>query len=222
MLFIYFFVVFVLGVTTWITYFGLQSRVLSRKTKDFVSSTKMYHTKILMVGDSIMRGVGTSHLQHTLQALVEAHSPTSYITVVAKDGARCEEIIRALKEKQLEKYHQVILFCGGMDIIHFSSASTIKKNLEELFIYAKSTAPHVLYISPANVGNAPIFPFPVSYIYAQRSRKFFAISRECAKAHGVTFVDYYSSKNTQYAEDKSHPNDSGYKNLFDLFKKHIA
>jgi lysophospholipase L1-like esterase len=175
-----------------------------------------------MVGDSIMRGVGTSHNRHSLPGLVMSHASTKGVTVYAKDGARCHEVLEVCKELPRKEFSQVILFCGGMDIIYFSRANFIEKNLQELFLHAKSLSPHVIYISPADVGKAPIFIFPVSYIYTYRSRKFLSISRECAEKCGVTFVDYCNSVNKYYAEDKSHPNDNGYRNLFNLFKHHIV
>ncbi len=218
----YFLAIITLEFTLWIGYCCLRSRALSKKTKNFVCEDKVYQKRVLMIGDSVIRGVGTSHGGNSLPALITKHSPAIHVTVCAQDGARCREVLQVCREKRFKKFHQVILFCGGMDIIYFSRTDEIKRNLAELFSHAKSISPNVVYVSPADVGSAPVFPFPISYIYTYRSRKFLDISRECAKTYGVTFVDYFSIRNTHYAEDKSHPNDNGYRNLFNLFKHHIV
>lgn len=210
-----------LGVLFWVAYFFVQSKNLSKKTHNFVDNNRAYDKKILMIGDSIMRGVGTSHSERSLQALVAKHSPESLVTVFAKDGARAREIMIELKKRDKGKYDQVIIFCGGMDIIYFSSDKEISGRLQELFLYAKLLSSNVLYISPANVGHAPLFPFPLSHVYARRSKNFLDISQECAKKHGITFVDYYSTSHSHYACDKSHPDDYGYEKLFSLFKEHV-
>ena len=223
MLFILFLVtIFVLGVTAWIIYFGLQSKALSKETKNNRYTRNIFTKKILMVGDSVMRGVGTSSQEYSLCSLVASYSSHSSVTVFAKDGVRCREILEAIKKEKYESHDQVIIFCGGMDIIYFSREDKVKKDLQNLFLYLKSIAPHVVYVSPPNIGNAPIFPFPVSFIYKYRSQKFISIAQDCAYQCGVSIVDYSSIKNIHFARDKSHPSDIGYRKLFELFKEHIV
>ncbi len=214
-------ILYVLGVTVWIVYFGRVSKALSNETKNDTYIHDASTHKILMVGDSVMRGVGTSDSSHSLGGLVATFLPSASITVCAQDGARSGEILRSLQEKNYGNHDQAIIFYGGMDIIFFSSEDTIKKSLCDLFAYTTSLAPHVIYVSPPDVGSAPIFPFPVSVLYTYRSKKFISLAKVCAKECGVVIVDYSTMKNTHFARDKSHPNDVGYKELFELFKEDI-
>jgi lysophospholipase L1-like esterase len=208
-------------VTAWIIYFSLCSKKLSKKTISYQEKDKTGDFSILFLGDSVVRGVGVCDPKDSLAGLTKKHIPCAKITVFAKDGARIDEISSLLQRQPKKKYDQIIIFCGGMDIIKFSKAQKIKERLHELFSYTKTMSSNIVYVSPPDVGISEIFPFPLSLLYSYRSKKFLEYSRACAERCEITFVDYFSFENKEYASDKSHPNEKGYKHMFDIFKTYI-
>lgn len=216
--------VYLCGVVAWALYCGLYSKVLSRRLHTFQHRKPVAHKKILVIGDSAVRGVGVSDVHDTLPALIEANSGDTEVRVCAVDGARCVEVLQALhtiRESAYKNCDQVVIFCGGMDIIKFTRRKKIQQDLQELFFQSKLISNNVVFISPPNVGNAPIFLPPLSYLYSYRSKIFFEISKDTAHEHGITFVDYFHTVNTHYAGDRSHPDRLGYHNLFNMFKMYL-
>lgn len=208
-------------VIAWALRCGSYSKILSKKIEKFYHLKTAYNKQILMIGDSVMHGVGATAVSHSLPALVAQHAPHVRVNVFAQDGARCFELVELLEREHFEKQDQVIIFCGGMDVIKFTSKKKIKEDLGKLFSIAKTISTNVTYISPFNIGNSPLFLPPLSYLYAYRSKIFFKIAKKCTEEYGVTYLDYYHSKNDNFAEDRSHPNDKGYKHIFNLLKDQI-
>ncbi len=217
-----FLVCYLLGITSWIIYHGMVSKQQSKETLTIsriltgLLDESKKHT--LLLWDSVMRGVGASSEDKTLYAQTLSHLPHHYVSLIAKDGQWCHEILELLKKDHHTKYEQIIIFCGGMDIVCLLSREKIRKNLEQLFLYTKKLSPHVIYISPPDVGKSPIFPFPLSLLYSYRSKVFFETAKECAWKHNAIFIDYYNALIPDYSRDKSHPHDKGHKELFNLLK----
>lgn len=228
MIFVYFLflgLLYLLFVFLWAAYFGLWSKVLSKKLHVFKHQQEKNHKKILVIGDSAVRGVGVTDPQDSLPGLIKKNTMDYQVQVCALDGARCSEVLdslHTLKETSGKNCDQVVIFCGGMDVIKFTSNKKIEHDIQELFYQAKLITSNVVFISPPNVGNAPIFLPPLSNLYSYRSEIFYTISKKCAQEHGVTFVDYFHTVNTHYAQDKSHPDKVGYLNLFSMFKMYLV
>ncbi len=223
--FLFFGSAYLLFVILWAAYFGLWSKVLSKQLHTFKHPNENAHKKIVMIGDSAVRGVGVTDAHDSLPGLIEKNTTDTQVRVCALDGARCEEVLRTLhtlKETSCKNCDQIVILCGGMDIIKFTANEKIEHDLQELFYYAKLITPNVVFISPPNVGNAPIFLPPLSSLYSYRSEIFYTISKKCAQEHGIAFVDYFHANNTHYALDKSHPDKVGYMNLFSMLRGYLV
>ncbi len=225
---------YVLWVTVWVTYFSLKTKKESKLTtllqkEEYPRFSKTTSISILFIGDSIVRGVGARSQETTLGRQIKQHYRTDSFTLQGKDAIGISECSRILKE-DTNKYNLIIIFCGGMDIVTMRSFTHIKRCLTDLFKEAKHRAEKLVYITPPNVGNSPIFPFPLSYIYKKRSQKFQAIAKEISSTHSVTFISLYQDEKDEellsegglYATDKTHPNDKGYKLWFSkLIEPHL-
>jgi len=223
---------YVAGVTVWVIYFSLKTKRESKLTtllQKEETQEPSGPTSILFVGDSIVRGVGARSKETTLGRQIKTHYPNSSFTLQGKDAIGISECSRLLKQNT-STYDLVIIFCGGMDIVTMRSFSHIEKALVHLFEEAKRHGKKVIYITPPNAGNSPLFPFPLSYIYKKRSQRFQAIAKKISSSHSVTFISLYQerenevllSKGQLYATDKTHPNDEGYKLWFSkLIEPHL-
>lgn len=214
-------VLYSIVVTGWVVYFALHSKTLSKKTNQHISEDLNKSVNILLLGDSVIRGVGSGDAKNSFAGLIEEHAPHVRVTVIAKDGASIRGVIDNLKKYTIVHCDQVIIFCGGMDIIQFSSMKKIREDLNELFSLSKQVSKNVVFLSPPDVGHSEIFMFPLSALYTYRARNFLEHSRLCAKELNITFVDFFSFKNNEYATDKSHPNEKGYRHMFSFFKEHL-
>lgn len=200
----------------------------AKKTKPFISEKDTYTKTILLVGDSIAYGVGASAPQFSLAGTIEKEYPAHKVHVRAQPGSGTSSLLQFLKEaEQVQKtYNTIIMFSGGMDIIKGLNGDAYKNNLEHAFKKAKQMSPHVIYISPPNVGLAPIFKFPFRYIFSRRAKHFTHVAEVATNNYSITHINLFRTKHEDhlkqdknlYAKDLSHPNDKGYALWFKYFK----
>ena len=233
---IYLYIFFLIVITiiifeiVWITYHGLISKKKAKETKIFSRDIPHAMSKILIVGDSVILGVGATHLDESLAGKIATVYPESSITTVGINGSKTKDLLSLIdKPSDVAKWNTIIIFSGGMDIIHFVRSVTYANNLSNAFIYAKEIAHTVIYISPPNIGLAPIFPFPISHLYSLYSRKLRTVAKRITEKYHVTHVDlfreqendHFKARPDLYSSDLSHPNSAGYEVWFKHFKEVI-
>jgi len=168
-------------------------------------------------GDSTGVGVGASRPEFSLAGHLALHYPNATIINNAVNGSSIRKTIKIL-EKQ-GKFDILILCCIGIDILRPWKNKSIKKDLNDLFILASQKSEKILYITPVNVGLAPIFPWYIRKYFFNKSKKFGLIIEEEIKKypniivennllieHDCLIPDY----NKISATDRIHPNDIGY------------
>jgi lysophospholipase L1-like esterase len=218
----------VIGETLWITYFGLMTRRLAKKVTPFSYKNPNAQHTILIIGDSVVLGVGAASGENSLPGRISEFYPGSTVTSISTQGGTLSDVVQQLENTSQEKatWDMIIIFSGGMDIIRFTQQTTYAKNLSKALICAKKYTKQVIYIAPPNVGLAPIFPFPVSYLYTHIARKIRTIAKKVADEHDIIHIelfkerrdDHFYNKKNLYSQDFSHPNDTGYSLWFSHIK----
>jgi lysophospholipase L1-like esterase len=217
----------VIGEALWITYFGLKSKLISKNVKSFSVEPKNPKRRILVIGDSVVLGVGASDGAHSLVGKIAELYPTSSVIGCGMIGGKTENVLEMLKRKKIDsKLDLIIIMCGGMDVLHFTPPEKYRRNLSDLFKEAKKYTTNVTYILMPNAGVAPIFPFPVSLLYTYYSRKLCKVAQEVTSQEQVTPIHLFNEKKNDplygrfdlYADDLSHPNNKGYSVWFGAVK----
>jgi len=221
----------IVGDTLWIIYHGLVSKINAQNTIPFSRELDNPDTVILMVGDSVMLGVGTKDSHHSLAGRMATLYPTSSISTRGIMGGKIRNIIPLVTVRpDGSKWDTIVIFAGGMDIIHCVVNHVYRRNLKTLFKQAEKVSHTVIFISPPNVGLAPIFPFPLSTLYTYRTKCFRRIAQSVATHFSVLYVDLFTEKIDSrfkndlklYSSDLSHPTDRGYGIWFSQIKKVLS
>lgn len=194
-----------------------------RTAKSIVLETIPYRTiaetgrpRMLVLGDSTAYGVGARDVSLTTAGRVSKH-----FGMTVENNSVSGAITRGLKA-QIERakdvqYDLVLIQIGANDVIYFKSLDEAKRSLEEnLNVLLKKTNRFVLLTS-GNIGNAPVWLFPVDYLYERRTEYLRAHFKALVEEKGGVYIDLYnlpdpfqSDPERYYAPDGLHLSGDGY------------
>jgi lysophospholipase L1-like esterase len=199
---------------------------LTRLSRPFHASPESAEASLLIVGDSTALGTGASTPQASLAGRIAAHYPSLRIRNLARAGARFADIAEQLRNAG---QHDLILVAGGAnDVMRFTSESRLARDIELTLARAASQAGQVILVPAPNVGNAPFFPRPLSWLLSHRARLLHRLARASAGTVGAAYVDLYREQAADpfaqdpqrlIAADRLHPSDAGYAVWFDELER---
>jgi len=174
--------------------------------------------RLLIIGDSTAVGVGSSDPSGSIAGKFHRDFLGVEIINISRSGAQLAEIATMLD--RAEGNFDLILIQGGAnDIIYFTPLSKSADQLDMLFKEAKGRAPEVVSITSGDVGLAPMFPWPLNWVYSYRSKIFLDRFKKIAADDGVRFVELYQPRADDllsqdiarfYAPDGLHLTGDGY------------
>ena len=191
---------------------------LAREATPFNAHPSNPTRKILVVGDSTAVGTGASAPEESLPGLISKQQPKWQIDNLAANGAKFFDVIEQL-ERASTGYDLVLVVGGGNDVIRFTSEKDLRSQIEQTVALARSKGQHVVVMPCGNVGHAPFFKPPVSWVMSRRSEALHAIVQEITTAQHVRYVSLLKPKSqdpfvmhskTLNAEDGLHPSSAGY------------
>lgn len=203
---------------------------LAKKAIPFSYTTPNASLRILVVGDSTAYGTGVKNPQQSTAGWFYQDFPQAEIVNISSNGAKINEIKQMLSQAE-GKFDLVLVQGGANDIIYFKPLEQSKRDIADLLQTAKKYSDNVMLLTSGNIGAAPIFPFPLSWIYTQRAKKFLAEFEQVAKKNQVLFVKLYQDKKDDifindikkyYAEDGLHLTGEGYKSWYEQIRKTMA
>jgi len=172
---------------------------------------------LLVVGDSTAVGTGASRGENSVAGLIARDHPRLRIVNRAEDGARFEDIARQLDGS--ERYDMVLIMGGANDVLRFTRQTPWHDSMELAVRRAAARAGTVIVMPSGNVGNAPFFYPPASWLMTQRARTLHAMASEIALGQGAVYVNLYRERQDDpfaqepermNASDHLHPSDDGY------------
>lgn len=177
--------------------------------------------RMLIVGDSTGVGTGASAPQASLAGLLASAYPRLHIDSRAKDGATFEGVVGQLAGD--ERYDLVLVQAGGNDVIRLRSEDDMRASIDRAVQLARARSERVLVMPAGNVGNAPFFIAPGSWLMTSRARTLHALVRESAERHGAVYINLFKEAADDpfvqqpglHAVDGLHPSDAGYRVWFD-------
>lgn len=176
--------------------------------------------RLLIVGDSTAVGTGAQSPENTLAGRLAQAFPRLSIENRGRDGAKFGELLAQLDG--IEPVDMVLVMAGANDVIQLRSLEALRRDVDLVVERARQRADRVMLMPAGNVGNAPFFAPPLSWLMTWRSRQMHAIIREAAARHDATVVNLFQERDDDpfvrhpelNASDGLHPSDAGYRVWF--------
>lgn len=190
----------------------------SQALQGYQAKPAMPTRRLLVVGDSTAVGVGASRPEHSLVGLIGRAHPDWTVLNLARDDAQLSDIAMQLNAV-VPNFDMVLILGGGNDVMKLSSADDMREQLLRILNLAKQNGRDVVLMPAGNVGNAPLFFWPLSSWMSQRSRKLHVLAAELAARQGVVYVNLFKEREADpfvaragelHAGDGVHPSDAGY------------
>lgn len=195
-----------------------ESKELARASVPFQNTPPGAQRSLLVVGDSTGAGTGASSPQTSLPGLIAADNPGLRIVNHARVGAKFRDVQQQLAGAG--NFDAVLIMAGGNDVLRLTGADDLRADVLAAARNAREHAPTVILLPPGNVGNAPFFFAPWSWLMRSRAQGLHAAVREVAAQTGAVYVNLYKDRADDpfaqepkrfNAEDGLHPSDAGYR-----------
>ena len=199
-----------------------QSAALARQSEPLQALPDAPLKSLLIVGDSTGVGTGASSPAHSVAGLIARDHPQWRIVNRSEDGARFADI--ALQLQGDERFDAVLVMGGGNDVIRLTRHDALAQSIATTVQLAKGKSNLVLIQPPGNVGNAPFFFPPLSWLMTRRSKSLHRLVREVAAEYGAVYINLYQDRADDpfaqqpdefNARDGLHPSDTGYRLWYD-------
>lgn len=184
--------------------------------------------RILVVGDSTGVGTGAARPEESVAGRIAAEFPSVEIVNLARNGATARDALIQLESVPGAPFDIVLVQVGGNDILGFTDLGELRETTRRVLAKARETGKAVLFMSTGNVGLAPAFFPPVSWLYTARTRQARAIFMDAALTSGARYVDLFREKGDElflgdpdryYTPDYLHPGSEGYRVWYEELKK---
>jgi lysophospholipase L1-like esterase len=204
--------------TGWRLHESVELARLSRPLQHLLDQPSL---RLLVVGDSTAVGTGATAPQASVSGLLAEHFPGLQIDNRARDGAKFAELLAQLDGE--ERFDMVLVMAGGNDVVRLRGLGALRSDVERVTQRARQRADLVVLMPAGNVGNAPFFFAPVSWLMTWRSRQLHNFALEAASHRGTLLVnlfreaadDPFVQRQELNAADGLHPSDAGYRVWFD-------
>ncbi len=176
--------------------------------------------RLLIVGDSTAVGTGATAPQASVAGLLADQFPRLQIVNRAHDGARFADVMAQLEGD--EPFDMVLVMAGGNDVVRMTRLKSLQRDIDRVLHRGLQRADWVVLMPAGNVGNAPFFFAPASWLMTWRSRQLQALAGKSAARQGAVLVnlfresadDPFVQRPALNAADGLHPGDAGYRVWF--------
>jgi len=197
-----------------------QSVELARLSEPFQQMPAQPSLRLLIVGDSTAVGTGAASPADSLAGLIARDHPRLLIENRARDGAKFADVIEQLAGES--RFDLVLVQAGGNDIIRFTGMDRLRVDIESVARRAAERADRVVLMPAGNVGNAPFFFAPWSWLMTQRAQAMHRLVKAAASQTGATYVNLFHERADDpfvkdpglNARDGLHPSSAGYRVWF--------
>ncbi len=183
------------------------------------------HT-ILVLGDSTAVGVGSPSelsMPGRLSVLMDGAVENR-----AHSGAKTKHVSLQLSNASRGHYDLILIQVGANDVIWFASLAKASAALVEVLHKARALSDKVVLLTAGDIGDAPVFAWPLNNIISRRTRylrqRFMAI----ASQEGVVYADIFARQSPfhldttrYYSPDGLHLTGDGYGFWFDIVKEYV-
>ena len=199
-----------------------QSVELARQSEPFQRVASGATASLLVVGDSTAVGTGASGPAASVAGLIGRDHPLLTVVNRARDGAKFSDIAAQLESE--EKFDAILVLGGGNDVIRLTRGELLEQDIARTAELTRTRARLVIFMPAGNVGSAPFFFVPWSWLMTERARKLHGFVRQAATDNGALYVNLFKEKADDpfaqrpgelHARDGLHPSDAGYRLWYD-------
>lgn len=196
------------------------SNIMMVNTTPFEQHPSNPNKYILVAGDSIAVGIGAVDPKESIAGRLGSQFPNADITNLGMSGAKLKDLLVVLHKQNTKHYDLVILQIGANDITHFTPYHTIRMELAEVIALSNELSSKTIILTAGNIGNAPVFHWPLSTIITDRTVNVRAIFiDETEKNKAVSYIDLFKNRKDDplvknfkkyYSSDLFHLSGDGY------------
>lgn len=196
-----------------------QSAELARQSEPFQTSPSGAGATLLVVGDSTGVGTGASSPASSVAGLIARDHPYLKVVNRSADGAKFADIARQLESPAGERFDAILVLGGGNDVIRLTPYAPLEESIARVAALARTQARLVVLMPSGNVGSAPFFFPPWTWLMTERSKALHTMVRQVAADNGALYVNLFKDKaedpfaqrpDELNAKDGLHPSDAGY------------
>ncbi len=201
---------------------------VSQKVYNFGSNQGGTLTYVIL-GDSLMDGVGNIDPGSTLPAIFAGHlqnqQKSGTLIKLAQAGATTNDVLNNQVPEAIEIYPDYILVMIGTNDIHnmIIDQNFAKQYQTMIHTLSTKTRAEITIINIPYIGSDQILLPPWNTILDWRMKRFNQIIAKTAKTENIKLIDLYTPtkekfvKNSDlYSEDQFHPSDKGYRLWADI------
>lgn len=208
-----------------------KGRKLAEESVPFEIRSLEAEARLLVVGDSTGVGTGADRPLDSIAGRIYRDFPFVEIINKSDDGAKIRDVLTQLNTIENEKFDIVLVQVGGNDILRFTDLDRLKDLITILLKAARQKSRNIIFISTGNVGLAPAFFPPLSWLYTYRTRQVRSVFMKVSQKLRVEYVDLFKEKKEDpfltdpekfYAVDFLHPGSEGYRLWYEELKKQTS
>jgi lysophospholipase L1-like esterase len=210
-------------------------RVFTARAGVYISTAVPYQNqgksgkKVLILGDSIAYGTGTSAPEKSVAGLVVANNfPDADVTNLAVNGMRTNELAESIQDVE-GSYDLIFIVIGGNDILRpWINISESGKNIESIYEKAAQHSDNVVALSTGNFKYTTLFLPPLNYYFSARSVALKDSALNAAAQTGVNYVNIidYNERvkftGDMEADDRLHLSDRGAQYWYEEIKRETS
>lgn len=209
-----------------------KSQLLIASAHPYTQTPANASSHILVAGDSTGVGVGAEAGESVAGRLGLMYRNAS-IENVSVSGLRVEGLLEILSAhiSATSTYDVILLMIGANDTVGFTSKEELRTHLSEVFALTSAHGRAVYVMTSGDVGDVPIFRFPLSSLFTSRTRMVRSVFMDESKKYSsITYVDLFAPEVNEafkkdalrfYAKDFFHPSGEGYGLWFSKLREAI-
>lgn len=191
---------------------------LARNAEPYTARPAQPDKRVLIVGDSTAVGTGAATPAQSLAGLIGQHHPRWQIDNLGSNGAKWADLPAQLQQAA-SGYDLVLVLAGGNDVIRFTPLFRLREPIQQTAALAAQKGRHVVLMPCGNVGHAPFFAPPLTWVFSRRSERLHALVQEVAASEHAHYVrllrprdqdPFVIHRDTLNAADGLHPSSAGY------------
>lgn len=205
-------------------------RPVAARARRFEHRPAASRGRVLVLGDSTGLGVGAAAPCESVAGLLAADFPHVEVVNRCSAGARVADVRVELERGGWPAGHfdLVLVHAGGNDVLRGTRLAELADETTALLHGLRRVARRTVWLSSANVGLAPVFIAPFSWLMSARTRRAYAIVARCAQRAGAQFVSFVRERGddpfsrdvaTYFASDRLHPSSASYRYCYEHLKR---
>ncbi len=209
-------------VLLWVAIALVRARIFSNRAGAIIRTTVPFERagkktqKILVLGDSLGYGTGTSAPEKSVAGLVGSNYPDATVINKSVNGKRTPELAHEVASLD-EHYDLILIIIGGNDVLRpWLNLNDSGKNLNTIYTAASKHATKVIALTTGNLRYTSFFLWPLNYYFGARSTELRDhAAQAAAKLPNVTYIDLVTRNKTvpfdhlKEAPDHLHLSDDG-------------